>query len=307
MQQDEELFAFLDDVLHVVPARANTDCLRCTRTSFTAEGRDRVAHGENTCVERCGSPSGELGKDLGTDVWNPQGIKILGHASWFSKVYPGGVRRRLQQEREMREAIPWVPDLQCAWQVLLQCAGPRCHHLLRTLAPESSQNNAVKHDDGMFETMETLLQWPLGRRASSTRWLATLQRFQCGWGGLGLRATRTAPGAFWASWADALHMIDKRLPALWRIVVRELSEVDPPGCLGALVNASDVLDRSSFVARPTWEELRSGARLPLPLERAEPGEYHAFSSSELHFGETLVHAQSCPADQAHLRSHSGPT
>ena len=40
---------------------------------------------------------------------------------------------RLQRERELWEAIPWVPDLQCGWQVLLQCAGPRCHHLLRTL------------------------------------------------------------------------------------------------------------------------------------------------------------------------------
>ena len=63
--------------------------------------------------------------------------------------------------------------------------------------------------------------------------------------------------------------------------------------------------------RPTWEELRAGARPPLPPERAEPGEwrhgwqYHASSSSELHFRETLVLAQSCPADQAHLRSHSG--
>ena len=47
-------------------------------------------------------------------------------------------------------------------------------------------------------------------------------------------------------------------------------------------------------------------------EHAEPGEwehgwqYHASSSSEFHFRETLVLAQSCPADQAHLRSHSGP-
>ena len=47
--------------------------------------------------------------------------------------------------------------------------------------------------------------------------------------------------------------------ALSRTVVRELSEVDP-GCLGVLVNVSDVLDRSGFVARPTWEELRTNAR-----------------------------------------------
>ena len=69
---------------------------------------------------------------------------------------------------------------------------------------------------------------------------------------------------------------------------------------------------AGFVARPTWEELRAGARPHLPPEHAEPGEwqhgwqYHASSSSELHFRETLVLAQSCPADQAHLRSHSGP-
>ena len=75
--------------------------------------------------------------------------------------------------------------------------------------------------------------------------------------------------------------------------------------LGALVGASDVLDRSGFVAQPTWEEF-------LFLLSAEPGEwqhgwqYHAPSSSELHFRETLVLAQSCPANQAHLRSHSGP-
>ena len=61
-------------------------------------------------------------------------------------------------------------------------------------------------------------------RASSTRWLVTLQRIQCGLGedwGSGRQPERPQPGAFWASWADALHMIDKRLPALSRTVVRE--------------------------------------------------------------------------------------
>ena len=34
-------------------------------------------------------------------------------------------------------------------------------------------------------------------------------------GGLGLRsASRMAPGAFWASWADALAMLHKRLPVV---------------------------------------------------------------------------------------------
>ena len=63
-----------------------------------------------------------------------------------------------------------------------------------------------------------------------------------------------------------------------------------------------------FVGRPSWEELRQGAK-PGPYE-AEPGEwphgwqYFASSASEHHFTETVFLAQSCAADKAHLRSHS---
>ena len=49
------------------------------------------------------------------------------------------------------------------------------------------------------------------------------------------------------------------------------------------------------------------------VEMWEPGEWHhgwqhnAFSCSECHCHETVVLAQSCVADQAHLCSHSGPS
>ena len=46
-------------------------------------------------------------------------------------------------------------------------------------------------------------------------------------GGLGLRsASRKAPAAFWASWADALHMIDQRLPRVSRTIVGQLTGGD---------------------------------------------------------------------------------
>ena len=123
-------------------------------------------------------------------------------------------------------------------------------------------------------------------------------------GSFGLRsASRMAPAAFWASWADALHMIDQRLPRVSRTIAQ--------GCLGVLVRATEILDRDGFVMRPPWEELQGGKRPP-SSENAEPGEwqhgwqYHASSTSEFHFRETVVIAQSCAADQVHLRSHSGP-
>ena len=52
-------------------------------------------------------------------------------------------------------------------------------------------------------------------------------------GGLGLRsASRAAAGAYWASWADALYMIDERLPAVSATIVEHLTGA-ADGCFGA--------------------------------------------------------------------------
>ena len=167
------------------------------------------------------------------------------------------------------------------------------------------------HDNGMFETMETLLHGPIGGGPAapdgSPHCNPSNAAGRTGAQGGNQRPQELSgpPGPMRFTCSTSAS---QRCRELWFANCRKLLV----GCLGALVNVSDVLDRSGFVARPTWEELRVGARPPLLPERAEPGEwqhgwqYHASSSSELHFRETWVLAQSCPADQAHLRSHSGP-
>ena len=78
-----------------------------------------------------------------------------------------------------------------------------------------------------------------------------------------------------------------------------------------LKRAAEHLDHCGFATRPSWEDLKAGARPP-PSLGIEPGEwqhgwqFHASSISEHHFRETMVLRQSCAADQAHLRSHAGP-
>ena len=75
-------------------------------------------------------------------------------------------------------------------------------------------------------------------------------------GGLGLRsASRMAPGAFWASWADALAMLHKPLPVVTEGAVSALEGRDAlQGCLGKLQWAS--LVNGHTVGNTT--------RLPLP-------------------------------------------
>ena len=186
---------------------------------------------------------GEKMVDLGAEVWNPEGIKILGTPVGSWHFVRQKVTERVDEERRLWEAIPHVPDLQCAWQILLQCAGPRCHHMLRTLPPTQSREYAEEHDAGMQRTMEVLLGGLPGDDQAKDAGvkLATLPMRL---GGLGLRsAQRVAPDAFWASWADALHMIHERLPAVARTITHKLNnEVEGDGCLGELKSATALLD-----------------------------------------------------------------
>ena len=119
-------------------------------------------------------------------------------------------------------------------------------------------------------------------------------------GGLGFRcAQRLAPVVYWASWADALPMLQQRLPTLARKVVECLFVEEAMGCLGDLQPASRMLDRSS---RPS-ELGGTPTRDPTATHHSSRAwqvetwwQYFSSPSSECHFRETVVLAQPCAAD-----------
>jgi len=309
----EHLFAYLDDVYAVAaPERIRTiyDLL----AAALDEGACIQLHTGKTRVwNRAGVKPPDL-DDLGDDVWSPDGVKVLGTPVGNAAFVQEHVDKRVTEERRLWEALPEVPDLQCAWQLLVQCAGPRANHLLRTLPPSQSGEYASAHDDGMMAAAESLLNQLPGNTAqvSMARQLASLPARL---GGAGLRsAARTAPAAYWASWADALPMISERVPSVAAAATARLAEANPdsdsPNCTAEANAAALLLSREGFVQRPGWDALLQGTRPPAHLG-AEPGEwahgwqYYASSTREHHFRESTVLAQSVPADCAHLRSHSG--
>ena len=93
--------------------------------------------------------------------------------------------------------------------------------------------------------------------------------------GLGLRfAERTAPAAYWASWADAFAVVDARAPQVAAAALADLeSPVSNSSCLAELRTATRLLERQGFVERPTWVDLVAGKRPP-EKEKAEPGEWN---------------------------------
>ena len=120
----EELFAFLDDV-------------------YIVSSPERTRHLYNLVTEKLWFVAGQQLHTGKTRCWNqigmcPPNMVDLGPEVWSSFEYIKEVGdRRLEEEQRLWDAIPWIPDLQCAWQVFLQGAGPRCHHFL-TMSPSCS-------------------------------------------------------------------------------------------------------------------------------------------------------------------------
>ena len=84
-------------------------------------------------------------------------------------------------------------------------------------------------------------------------------------GGLGIRsASRLAPAAFWASWADALPMLEKRLPPLAAEITTILEGEQVEGCLGELQLATRVLGSNTCLNLASGRMVGSTSRLPLP-------------------------------------------
>ena len=150
--------------------------------------------------------------------------------------------------------------------------------------------STASHDEGVRHTARNLLHGLLGDEGQQGDGPSN-RHSSYGDGGLGHQsASRTAPAAHWASWADALHTIDQLLPEVSHMIVELFTPGEATGSLGGLQRATRSLDRDGFVTRPSWENLQDGRRCKSP-ELAESCEWkHVFL-----FGVSLSEdGGSCP-------------
>ena len=68
------------------------------------------------------------------------------------------LEERLEEEGRLLEELPQLPDLQCAWALLLHTAVPRANHLLRMLPPSLSMGYAEHHDDLIRKCLSSCLE-----------------------------------------------------------------------------------------------------------------------------------------------------
>ncbi|CAK0884260.1 unnamed protein product, partial [Prorocentrum cordatum] len=278
-------------------------------------------------------PSGMTGEHLQTLLDDEHCCDLLHHAATLlaRAEIPGPVAEALRLGRltALRKSngrvrgivtgdvfrIPHVGDLQSSWLLLSMCANPRANFFLRALAPEDTAAFAAAHDDNLANALADLLELPQEAVAEGTSARQRCQLPLC-MGGLGLRsASRTAPAAWWASWADCAQMLRERCPELTNQICAALSELDrgplpaAPGCLQQASRAKEHLSAHGFAA-PNWHDLAQGARPP-PTHEREHGEWaHGWQFWAARVLENTARQQllnaSTPPDRALLRSQSGP-
>ena len=217
MRPDEQICAFLDDVYIVCqPERVRVLFDLLAESLFRVAGI-RIHDGKTRVWNASGTVPDNV-EELGPAVWQPRGITVLGTPIGSPEYTAERVERRLAEERLLWEAIPAVPDLQCAWQILVQCPNPRGNHTIRTLPPGMAVEYARVHDEGIWNTAIRVLADIPGSEAERER-ARELASLPLRMGGLGLRSmSRCSRAAYWASWADALPMIQERNPAIAEIV-----------------------------------------------------------------------------------------
>ena len=153
LRPEDQLFAYLDDVHVASHPNRTRGAYNLFEAELFAGAGIRLHTGKARAWNRSGIRPPDL-DELGEDVWDPEGIKIMGTPIGPEDFVQRALDRRLEDEAKLWDALTWVPDLQCAWQILLQCARPQCHHLLRTLPPSQSLEYAAT-------TKECCKQWAI--------------------------------------------------------------------------------------------------------------------------------------------------
>ena len=259
----ERLLAFLDDIFVVKSSERVSDVHASPQHELWRHSRIEVHQGKTQLWNTDGvMPSGceamtiaARAQDENASVWREdhalppvqQGVKLLGtHVAYVEDQ----VAKLSLSHSVSFERIQAVTDLQVAWLLLVFCAASRANYYFRVVV----RTFAERHDAAVWRC----LQGMLGTEGDGTT--LDLAQLPFHWGGLGLRsAVRSSGAAHWASWADSLPMIQKRQPAVARLIIVQLTDQSDGSHLsGATFSRERLLDVSFAV--PTWVQIADGLR-----------------------------------------------
>ena len=317
LREGENLLAFLDDLYVTCDRERARDAFRAVATEVAEVAGVQTHLGKLRAWSSGGGEAPAGLRELGQEVWTgdqpPErnGLKALGTPLGSAEYVRAHGAERVAEEQRLLDKLLDLPDLQCAWLLLLLSATPRANHLLRAVRPTLLAEYCTNHDQALWNTLAKLLNLS---DAESQDWLSrNMATLPARHGGLGLRsASRTTTAAYWGSWMDSLSVLQVKQPALAEYLLEALHR-EPELQPAALREANDCKNRLAtlgFVGLPTWHNAAAGLEAPQPTD-AEMGEwrhgwqFHASCVLERNHKQNAVLPRANPQRQALLRSQSG--
>ena len=334
--------AYLDDIyVFTNPERARA-AYDMVRQVLWEQCRIEVHQGKLVCWNRMGgipppgiaelaSPSNPVWRGNAPPAAN--GVVVVGSPIGCDEFVAQHGARRLQDEEPLLAELRDMPSTQVAWLLFYFCAVPRANHLLRTVPPQQVAPYAAAHDQRMHMEFRRLLGLASAEHdailhgVTDDVW-ARQAKMPVRMGGCGLRdSIRTAPAAYWASWADCLRSLHERCPQLGHVILNALTTAESlgpaapgiPQGIRAAAQAGQVLDALGMQSRPSWQTLCEGAPPPradapdrVPGEWQQGWQHSASSVCEQHEYESMLRALTATSaagplpGRARLRSSSGP-
>ena len=255
LQQNERIFAYLDDVYVVSTPDRVFEVHQVLEDTLASHCNIHVHQGKTQVWNRAGIAPEGIDVLTSRAIDNPsflpvdlQGLKVLGVPIGQPEYVKAFLVRKSEAQRELFQRIPWVEDTQAAWLLLLMCGSTRANFWLRAVRPELSGGFASRHDAEVWRCLREILGTPRAPPVAQV-----LSSLSLSLGGCGLTsASRVRPAAHWSSWADCLRMVKQRHPNLAATMIHELEQGQHPSftareCRGASVEAGlDV---------PSWGDL----------------------------------------------------
>ena len=322
LRAGERIFAFLDDIYVVCSPERVGDVYKLvehalrTKTGISihlgktklwnAEGRKPGVADALTRAAQKEKPEAMVWRGDQSLPTVKQGLTVLGVPVGHPDYIASELAQKTDEQSLLFERIPHVGDVQAAWLLLSFCAATRANFWLRTVPREFTLDYAEKHDRSVHRCLEQILQMddiPQHIWESASMPLTL--------GGLGVGgASRMCDAAHWSSWADCLEMVQNRHPHIAHAILGGLA-TRTPGYLRAVQESGDRL-RGVGVQVPSWEALAAGLRpedVDMEPEPSQPKHgWQKFASVTIQnvHRETVVWPTLSPAEQAMVRSQSGP-
>ena len=254
----EALHAYLDDVYAVVQPNRVRPVYELLARHLHTHAHIQLNSGKTRLWNQAGQQPPNT-EDLGSSTWvgNPdlpreqQGLTILGVPVGSPEFVQAQLQHIQENHATLLQQLPHLNDLQVSWLLLLYTASPRSNFLLRLLPPNITATFAQTHDAAITACLAQLLEqqdMPAPALARAHLPLAA--------GGLGLApATFLAAAAHWASWADALPVLQRQAPHIATEALRHFSHpTTAPPALQAAAEARQTLAGEDWEP-PTWAQL----------------------------------------------------